>query len=370
MNGRDLSVGCRLNKEWKFIATDIDPKAVENATELVTLNQLQDRITVMLSSPCATTLKSTTLSNPLIPPCLKKSSFPKLTMTVCNPPFYEDEAHQERSRARKSTVHPITPTTVMEACTLGGEVQFVTELIQVSQEWAHQIVWFTTMLGFKSSVQTLEKTLKGLNPPPTMVVCRPLIQGRTLRYLLAWSWYLPKSVQMRYQLAKHSWTTPSSTSPSSSFVSRNMKDGSLLFEKFINPVHFNLQPSSTASKMKKNHVHWISPTCIRVILYQLFWTRAARRQLQRGGSRKKRKTEENEDEKGEGLSGETDMEVHQVEKGDEDDDEHIRKVSVKDEKVPLIIRLVHHDDWVWISGPDQDNRFQSFLSYWKRAYCA
>lgn len=85
--------------------------------------------------------------------------------------------------------------TEVEMVTPGGEVAFVTRMIDESQRLRNQAQWYTTMLGKLSSVSALVETLIKNNNHNYAVT--EFVQGsKTKRWALAWSWgdWRPKMV--------------------------------------------------------------------------------------------------------------------------------------------------------------------------------
>lgn len=70
--------------------------------------------------------------------------------------------------------------------TPGGEVAFVTRMIEESMQLRTQVQWYTSMLGKFSSVTVLVETLMTNNNHNYAVT--ELVQGKTKRWALAWSW--------------------------------------------------------------------------------------------------------------------------------------------------------------------------------------
>lgn len=73
--------------------------------------------------------------------------------------------------------------------TPGGEVTFIGKMIDESSSLRYQVMWYTSMVGKGSSLAALTDMLSAVMVPTVRVI--PLVQGRTRRWLLAWSWYPP-----------------------------------------------------------------------------------------------------------------------------------------------------------------------------------
>jgi len=84
----------------------------------------------------------------------------------------------------------------MEMVTSGGEVAFVTRMIKESMQLRNQVQWYTSMLGKLSSISVLVETLMKNNNHNYAVT--ELVQGKTKRWALAWSWGERRPKMVRY----------------------------------------------------------------------------------------------------------------------------------------------------------------------------
>lgn len=71
--------------------------------------------------------------------------------------------------------------------TSGGEIDFVTRMIDESLELGEQVLWYTTMLGKLSSVSVIVEKLIGHGNHNYAIT--DFVQGsKTKRWAVAWSW--------------------------------------------------------------------------------------------------------------------------------------------------------------------------------------
>lgn len=101
--------------------------------------------------------------------------------SMCNPPFFENESDGER--VAKALPPRNAPTgDEGELKTKGGELAFVTKMIEESIELGDQIKIYTTMIGKKVDFLHLKKMIKSSSIENTTwtVFC----QGHTTRYLV------------------------------------------------------------------------------------------------------------------------------------------------------------------------------------------
>ena len=111
-----------------------------------------------------------------------------IDFTICNPPFYASPADLLASAAAKSRPpHSACTGADVEMVTPGGEVAFVTRIIDESYRLKERVQWYTSMLGKYSSVSTIVETLKGKGVGNWAV--KEFVQGgKTRRWGVAWSW--------------------------------------------------------------------------------------------------------------------------------------------------------------------------------------
>ena len=111
-----------------------------------------------------------------------------IDFTICNPPFYSSSSDLLQSAAAKSRP-PYSACTgaPVEMVTPGGEVAFVSRMIDESATLRTRCQWYTTMLGKYSSVEIIVQNLHGAGVDNWAV--KDLVQGnKTRRWAVAWSW--------------------------------------------------------------------------------------------------------------------------------------------------------------------------------------
>jgi 23S rRNA (adenine1618-N6)-methyltransferase len=113
-----------------------------------------------------------------------------IDFVMTNPPFYASEADMLESAKRKQRP-PFSACTggAMEMITPGGEVAFVSKLVEESTgvESRDRIQWFTSMLGKLTSVSIVVEQLREIHC--TNYAVTEFVQGsKTRRWAVAWSW--------------------------------------------------------------------------------------------------------------------------------------------------------------------------------------
>ncbi|KAE8145564.1 DUF890 domain protein [Aspergillus avenaceus] len=169
-------LGCAMRPQWNFVATDIDDNNVQTSQEAVSANKLQSRIRVV----------QTKSSDNLF--SIEKLGVNGLDFTMCNPPFYTSREEMVSSAEAKERP-PFSACTgaEVEMVTDGGEIAFVSRMIEESLQLREKVLWYTSMLGKLSSVSVLiEKLIKHGNHNYAVT---EFVQGsKTRRWAIAWSW--------------------------------------------------------------------------------------------------------------------------------------------------------------------------------------
>lgn len=154
---------------------DIDPENFKWASKNVALNNLQDRIKVYLRKPGDT----------IVP--LDELQLQRMDFVMTNPPFYSSETDMLKSAAKKSRPpHSACTGAPVEMVCQGGEVAFVSRILDESLVLRDKVQWYTAMLGIVSSVEVMVDELRKKAIDNYAVT--EFIQGnKTRRWAIAWS---------------------------------------------------------------------------------------------------------------------------------------------------------------------------------------
>lgn len=160
---------------WKMVATEVDNCSVVCARRNIEANNLDTLIKVVEVNE-DTVLKGV----------VKETVF---DFCMCNPPFFGTT--QELSPQFKSR-KPDRPkpknsfcASVNEVVVKGGEVDFITKLINESKELGQQIKIYSTMIGHQKSLPQLKKILRDVEVKSWQETL--FCQGNTTRWGLAWT---------------------------------------------------------------------------------------------------------------------------------------------------------------------------------------
>jgi 23S rRNA (adenine1618-N6)-methyltransferase len=184
VTGLDIGVGasciysllaCASSPAWHMHGTDIDAHSLTHAQHNIKTNALTTRIT----------LTQTTPSDPLIP--LSKLGVSHLDFVMCNPPFYSSE--QDMSNAYHGKALPpsaVCTGSTNEMICPGGDVGFVTRILEESLQLRERVQWYSSMLGRLASAQQLVAKLRE-HGVSNFAVTNLKAGQKTRRWAVAWS---------------------------------------------------------------------------------------------------------------------------------------------------------------------------------------
>ncbi|MBQ4833742.1 23S rRNA (adenine(1618)-N(6))-methyltransferase RlmF [Pseudoalteromonas sp. MMG010] len=167
--------------QWHFTGSDIDIASVKIAKQIAQFNRLN---VAVKHQP-----NSAQLFNSIIKP---RDFF---HLTLCNPPFHASANDAQKGTARKwkNLAKGQSATTLNfsgksnELWCEGGEVKFITNMIQESEAFAEQALWFTSLVSKKDSLDVLIKQLK--KAPIAEYKIIDMAQGQKISRFIAWSYF-------------------------------------------------------------------------------------------------------------------------------------------------------------------------------------
>ncbi|KAJ3641083.1 hypothetical protein Zmor_027604 [Zophobas morio] len=162
--------------QWTMLATEIDPESIKFATENVKRNSLQNLVTVIQVKD--------TLLNEAVDQHPHEYDF-----CMCNPPFFSttQELHPFFKARKQNRPHPRNAfcASVDEVVAKGGEVDYISRLINESKTLDTQIKIYSSMVGHKSTLPPLKKLLREVEVVSFKQT--EFCQGHTTRWGLAWT---------------------------------------------------------------------------------------------------------------------------------------------------------------------------------------
>lgn len=152
---------------WSFLGTDIDPISITWARQNVAANCLETQIECRQVEPSQCLLDVLTDVDGDFDFCM------------CNPPFFEDESQADHGRRVACMGNS------NEMATEGGEERFVERIILDSLQLRDRVLWYSSMVGRKTSVKSILATLR--ERKITNVKTTKFVHGRTTRWGIAWT---------------------------------------------------------------------------------------------------------------------------------------------------------------------------------------
>jgi 23S rRNA (adenine1618-N6)-methyltransferase len=175
---------------WKFIGSDIDPKSITSAQEIVNANaSLQGKIECRLQEN-------------------KKDAFygiigkeEIIDVSICNPPFHAsaEEAQKGTLRKIKNLSGKIEKTPQLNFAGIsnelicdGGEHKFIHNIIRESKKFSKNCYWFSTLVSKQSNLKGIYKSLEKENALEVKTI--PMGTGNKSSRIVAWT-FLNKEEQ-------------------------------------------------------------------------------------------------------------------------------------------------------------------------------
>jgi len=186
--------------DWKFIGSDIDPKSIASAQNIVNSNSsLKDKIECRLQK------------NP-------KDVFhgiigqeDKIDLTICNPPFHSSIEDAQKGTRRKiknlSGKKVKTPELNFagnshELICDGGEYRFIQNMIRESKKISKTCYWFSTLVSKQSNLKGIYKLLEKIEANQIKTI--PMGTGNKSSRIVAWT-FLSREEQKEWRETR--WKT-------------------------------------------------------------------------------------------------------------------------------------------------------------------
>lgn len=169
-------LGCMRNKNWNFLALEINERSADYARENVRRNNLSDRITIFINTD----------NTPILPRKLIDSTGRKYEFVMCNPPFYKDEEQIKSLRSFKvDEPSAVCTGSRNEMITDGGEVAFIRQILDESKALGSRVGVYTSLVGRLEDLRLLKRIL--LEEPQVHDVSTAEFRyARTTRWGISW----------------------------------------------------------------------------------------------------------------------------------------------------------------------------------------
>lgn len=179
---------------WSFIASDIDPVAIESAEDIVENNpKLKEQVDCRLQHNVKDYFYSVIAKDELF------------DLSICNPPFHSSaEDAQSKSLRKLNNLNKKKVDKVVlnfggqsnELWCDGGEERFVTNMIKQSKKFAKNGFWFSSLISKESILNSIMKILDEVGAEEIKTI--PMGQGNKISRVVAWT-FLSKAEQKEWK---------------------------------------------------------------------------------------------------------------------------------------------------------------------------
>ncbi|KUJ52357.1 23S rRNA (adenine(1618)-N(6))-methyltransferase RlmF [Chryseobacterium sp. JAH] len=196
VKGLDIGTGANLvypllahqSYGWEMLGTDINQKSLDNAQNILDENpDFSENIQLKFQPDSNFIFKNILTSKD------------KFTFSMCNPPFHDSEESALKGNLRKtknlknSKVQKPSLNFSGQQAELwceGGELAFVSKMIEESVLYSSQILWFTCLVSKKENLFKLNSLLKKIGALEVKTI--DMAQGQKVSRILAWT-FIPKN---------------------------------------------------------------------------------------------------------------------------------------------------------------------------------
>ncbi|MEG2078697.1 23S rRNA (adenine(1618)-N(6))-methyltransferase RlmF [Chryseobacterium sp.] len=196
VKGLDIGTGANLvypliahqSYGWEMLGTDIDQKSLDNAQKILDENPaISENIQLKLQTDSQYIFKNIL------------NSQDKFTFSMCNPPFHDSEESAIKGNLRKTkNLHKskIQKPNLnfggqqAELWCEGGEIAFISQMIEESVLYSSQILWFTCLVSKKENLFKLTSLLKKIDALEVKII--DMAHGQKVSRILAWT-FIPKN---------------------------------------------------------------------------------------------------------------------------------------------------------------------------------
>lgn len=169
---------------WNFVGTDTDPVALKSAKKILNSNK---------TFAAAVELRLQKNPDLIFEGMIQPGE--KFDLSICNPPFHASMERAEYGTRRKWTNLGKTPNRrgapvlnfggiESEICCEGGELGFITRMIQESQRFADQCYWFSTLVSKEANLPPIGHALRVAKAKQVMI---EMFQGQKKSRIMAWT---------------------------------------------------------------------------------------------------------------------------------------------------------------------------------------
>jgi len=186
---------------WKFIGSDIDPKSIASARNIVKANS-----SMRGKTECRLQKNPKKVFHGII------GKEDKIELTICNPPFHSslEDAQKETRRKIKNLSGKKVKTAERNFAGIsneliydGGEFRFIQIMIRESKEFSKNCYWFSTLVSKQSNLKGIHKLLERMDANQVKRI--PLGTANKSSRIVTWT-FLSREEQEEWRETR--WKTP------------------------------------------------------------------------------------------------------------------------------------------------------------------
>lgn len=177
----------RVEYDWSFIGSDIDPTSIKSAQKIADSNASLDGEIVLRLQKNPKDIFHGVIRND-----------EKIDIVICNPPF-----HASAEEARSGTLRKLSNLNKKKTSKAalnfggqknelwceGGEQQFISNMVHQSKQFAHSCFWFTTLVSKKSNLKGIYSALRKAQAVEVETI--EMGQGNKVSRIVAWTFLKP-----------------------------------------------------------------------------------------------------------------------------------------------------------------------------------
>ncbi len=188
---------------WRFIGSDIDPKSIASAQNIVNSNS-----SIKGKIECRLQKNPKNVFHGII------NNEDKIELTICNPHFHssiEDAQKVTRRKIKNLSGKKVkTPEVHLagisnELICDGGEYKFIQNMIRESKKFSKNCYWFTSLVSKQSNLKGIYKLLEKIEAKQIKTI--PMGTGNKSSRIVAWTFL---SVKEQKEWIETRWKTLSS----------------------------------------------------------------------------------------------------------------------------------------------------------------
>lgn len=189
-NGIYALIGSRVYN-WSFVGTDIDENSIQNVQNIINNNDNLNNIEIRKQPNSEDIFKNIITKND------------RFDFTMCNPPFHKSkkEAKEGTNRKIRNLTKKDTKSTKLnfggqsnELWCSGGELKFITNMIEQSCEYSKNCFWFTSLVSKKENLKSLYQVLKKVRSYDVKTI--EMKQGHKNTRFIAWTFLNRKEQEL------------------------------------------------------------------------------------------------------------------------------------------------------------------------------